>query len=414
MLSSSRGATRKDDLARRGKAGPKREPGSPPESDYHYIDRLQSMFNGAGFIYDQVPQLWVVDVETGEARRLTDLASRIEQPAWSPDGTRIAFASNPAADRDLGWRGDVFVVDVATGERTRITGGRGYFYMPAWLPDGRTLAVLGHRYPAAAGSRADIWLFAADGSESGPRDGRNLSARHDLMPGSAMNSDLTIGEEPHLWVGPDGRSILFSAPVEGAYELWRIGVEDGALERLTEGHHYLSGWDAVAGRAGATRVAVIRSAPTELPDVHLLDVPARRVARPLALRQLSELNREALDGIALVEPATRWTTIDGPAGPGLARAGGRSGPAGPPAPWTDPDRARDPRWPADPVRLVAVVGVPMPGRRGHRRAGHANPRGSEGYGEAFCAANYRDWGHGPDARRPGRARRSRRGGDRRS
>ncbi len=125
VLSSSRGATRKDDLARRGKAGPKREPGSPPESDYHYIDRLQSMFNGAGFIYHHVPQLWVVDVETGEARRLTDLASRVEQPAWSPDGTRIAFASNPAADRDLVWRGDVFVVDVTTGERTRITGGRG-------------------------------------------------------------------------------------------------------------------------------------------------------------------------------------------------------------------------------------------------------------------------------------------------
>ena len=34
---------------------------------------------------------------------------------------------------------------------------------------------------------------------------------------------------------------------------------------------------------------------------------------------------------------------------------------------------------------------------------YANPRGSEGYGQAFNAANHRDWGHGPDPRRPVRA-----------
>ena len=175
VLSASRGRPART-TARRGKAGQKREPGAPPESDNHYIDRLQAMLNGAGFIYHQVPRLWVVDVESGEARLVTELASRIEQPAWSPDGTRIAFASNPAPDRDLVWRSDVFVVDVASGERTRITGGRGLFGFPAWLPDGRTLAVAGHRFPAGAGSRNDIWLFAADGSEAGPRTAATCSA----------------------------------------------------------------------------------------------------------------------------------------------------------------------------------------------------------------------------------------------
>ena len=85
------------------------------------------MFNGAGFIYGQVPQLWIVDASTGEARRLTDLPSRVEAVAWSPDGKRLAFATNLAGDRDLGWRSDVHVVDVASGRLTRITGGRGYF-----------------------------------------------------------------------------------------------------------------------------------------------------------------------------------------------------------------------------------------------------------------------------------------------
>jgi acylaminoacyl-peptidase len=395
VLSASRGATAKEDARLRGKDDKKAEPGSPPPSDYHFIDRLQSMFNGAGFIYGSLPQLWIVDAETGEARRLTDLPSRVEDVAWSPDGRRIAFATNLAADRDIGWHSDVHVVDVRTGARTRITGGRGYFGVPAWLPDGRTLAVLGHRYPAAGGSRADIWLFAADGSESGPRGGRNLSARHDLMPGSGMSSDLTIGEGPRLVLTADGGSILFTAPIEGAYELWRIAVADGALERLTEGRHYLSGWDAVPGRAGgSSRVAVLRSSPTDLPDVHLLDVPPRQVSHPLELRRLTELNREALGGIALVEPEARWTTVDG-----LRVQGWHIAAA---------DPARPGRRAKRPAPLVLEIhGGPhtvygwSPSWEFQCLAGagmgvwYANPRGSEGYGEAFNAANHRDWGDGP-------------------
>ena len=41
------------------------------------------------------------------------------------------------------------------------------------------------------------------------------------MPGANMNSDLTKGEGPALRPTPDGRSIVFSAPVDGSYELWR-------------------------------------------------------------------------------------------------------------------------------------------------------------------------------------------------
>ncbi len=394
VLSASRAAEAKADARLRGKAE-KPAPGSPPSSDFHYIDRLQSMFNGAGFIYANRAQIWIVDAETGEARRLTDLPSRIEDVAWSPDGRRIAFATNLSPGRDLGWHSDVHVVDVRTGTRTQVTAGRGYFGLPTWLPDGRTLAVLGHRFPAAGGSRADVWLFAADGSENGPRGGRNLSASHDRMPGSGMNSDLTVGEPPRLVVTGDGGAILFSAPIDGAYELWRIAVADGALERLTEGHQYLSSWDAVPGRtSGSARLAVLRSAPTALPDVHLVDVPGRRVGRPLELRRLTDLNGDALKGIALVEPESRWTTVDG------LRVQGWHVPA------ADPARAgRRARRPAPLV--LEIHGGPhtlygwSPFWEFQCLAGagigvwYANPRGSEGYGEAFNAANHRDWGPGP-------------------
>ena len=64
---------------------------------------------------------------------------------------------------------------------------------------------------------------------------------------------MTVGEDAPIIPSPDGRWLQFSAPIHGAYELWRIAVADGRLERLTEGRHTVSGWHAVASPGGAAR-----------------------------------------------------------------------------------------------------------------------------------------------------------------
>ena len=139
---------------------------------------------------------------------------RTRTPAWSPDGTRIAFAASRGRDHDLDWQFDVFVVEVATGARH--PGHRrppaASSARPTWLPDGRTLAVVGHRFPRGGGSRNDVWLFPADGCEARPGGGRNLSGRHDLMVGCGMGSDVTPGEATRIRVTPDGSHLLVTAP----------------------------------------------------------------------------------------------------------------------------------------------------------------------------------------------------------
>src|SRR4029078_7461374 len=105
-------------------------------------------------------------------------------------GTRIAFTTRLNRDYDIYPRSDVVVIDVASGKRTRITAGpEPIFFVPAWLPDGKTIATLGGRLPHN-GYRNDIWLFSADGREATPNGGRNISGRHDIMPGAGMNSDI--------------------------------------------------------------------------------------------------------------------------------------------------------------------------------------------------------------------------------
>ncbi len=386
VLTSSLGATADEERRRRGRPA-KPKPGEPPLSDYRYIDRLGYQFNGAGFVDDRETHLWLVDAATGAARPLVTGASAEFGPAWSPDGTRIAFAANRHRDPDLAWRSGLFVVDVASGAVATIAGGAdAQFTTPTWTRDGSSILALGDRHPRA-GYRTGIWRFAADGADAGPSGGTDLLASSELKPDSAMNSDVTLGGDPRLAATADGRHVLFTAPVDGSMELWRVPIAgDGTPERLTFDRHYLAGWDASsAPRGKGDLVVAVRSAGALMPEVVVLEVPARGTAS--APRPITHLHDVLAAELSLVEPVERRWQSDGreiqgwliPGGPGrrplaLEIHGG---------PHTLYGWSPMLEW-----QVLAGAGVSVLA---------SNPRGSEGYGEAFNRANLGDWGDGPMA-----------------
>jgi Tol biopolymer transport system component len=85
--------------------------------------------------------------------RLTNHAAFDQQPAWSPDGSKIAFVSQ----RD--GNSEIYVMHADGSNQTRLTDDDAN---PAWSPDGRKIAFASNR---GENDNWDIYVMPADGSD---------------------------------------------------------------------------------------------------------------------------------------------------------------------------------------------------------------------------------------------------------
>ncbi|MFN8588046.1 MAG: BamA/TamA family outer membrane protein [Candidatus Eisenbacteria bacterium] len=163
--------------------------------------------------------LYLVDAGTGAVSRLTDDTWDEKEACWSPDGRRLAFASDRLAPvvlhpapPDSGYgRYGLFELELATGTVAKLLDTSGEDQCPQWAPDGRRLAFISNRDGAP-----NLYLFD-------PGDGSVLQLT-DLLGGVASAS----------W-SPGGDRLVFSAFDRGGWDLFAVQEplsQDGALARL--------------------------------------------------------------------------------------------------------------------------------------------------------------------------------------
>jgi serine/threonine protein kinase len=140
---------------------------------------------------------------TGESvRRVTDSGF---SPAWSPDGTRLVFATS-MPDPFNRSPSELWTVALATGEKRRLSDVVDGV-QPSWSPHDQRIA---------------YWTVFGEGGRQGQRDLWTVPAHGG--PPTPVTSDAALDINP-VW-SPDGRFLYFSSDRGGSVSLWRIPVEE--------------------------------------------------------------------------------------------------------------------------------------------------------------------------------------------
>lgn len=132
----------------------------------------------------------------------------IISPAWSPDGSKLAYVSFEAK------KPVIYVHDLSSGKRHVVANFKGSNSAPAWSPDGRKLVVV-----LTKDGGSQLYLVNADGSGV-----------------SRLGSSSGIDTEPQF--SPNGESIYFTSDRGGSPQIYRQPVGGGPAQRITHKGSY--------------------------------------------------------------------------------------------------------------------------------------------------------------------------------
>jgi dipeptidyl aminopeptidase/acylaminoacyl peptidase len=332
------------------------------------ITTLKYRFNGEGFTYDRRPQIFTVAADGGEPRQLTEGDYDHGDSVWSPDGRWIAFTAARHEDRDHDDAGDIWLVSAEGGTPRRLTRSAGPAGHPAFSPAGDKVAYLGRSAINAFGK--NIQLFTVGISGGAPA----------CLTTDFDRSCSPLGVRP-LW-GSDGGTLTLAAEDQGTLGLYRLRPGGGPPTRIVSGERVVTGYST--SRDGAL-VAFTATDPLSPAEVFVC------AADGSGERQLTDCNREWKREVTLSRPERfRFERAGFPIDAWLMKPSGfeagRRYPlllnvhGGPHAQYGFPF--------FDEFQVQAGAGYAVL---------YTNPRGSQGYGEAFTRAVVGDWGGGDAA-----------------
>lgn len=186
----------------------------------------------------------ILDPRDGTAQPLTSGAPVDTQPAWSPDGGKIVFArdlSDGTQDPDL------FVVGVDESGLMSVTRGTAADAYPSWAPDGSTIA-----FVRSDGGPAEIMAMGPDGSHVRRLFAISNGGSADRLAWSPDSSQLAFSDSNHIFVmNADGTNVR--AITSGAFEdhspMWSSNGEEIAFVRTVDGSSTLETIPAGGGDA---------------------------------------------------------------------------------------------------------------------------------------------------------------------
>ena len=155
--------------------------------------------------------LQIADADGQSAATALSSSEPIISPAWSPDGSKLAYVSFEKK------KPMIYVHSLASGQRVIVANFKGSNSAPAWSPDGRKLAVV-----LSKDGNSQIYTINADGSGL-----------------QRITNSSGIDTEPRF--SPDGSSLYFTSDRGGSPQIYQVGVNGGDARRVTfEGSYNVS------------------------------------------------------------------------------------------------------------------------------------------------------------------------------
>ncbi|HVR71903.1 MAG TPA: hypothetical protein VMT87_13760 [Vicinamibacteria bacterium] len=152
---------------------------------------------------ERTKELYIMDYDGFNPRRVTVNRSINILPAWSPDGRSLAYVSYRRGQPDI------FLAAIFEARSANLTGGQGQAFAPAFSPDGRRIA-----YASNRSGNMDVWVAGADGT--GARK-LTTSAASDTAP---------------CW-SPTGQEIAFTSDRSGTPQIYLMDAEGLNVRRLS-------------------------------------------------------------------------------------------------------------------------------------------------------------------------------------
>ena len=151
---------------------------------------------------DDIPNIWIVNVDRNGLVQLTGIPEGACQPTWSPDGMRIAFTAPCRRNRESYAGSSLYIINVDGSGQTQLPINPGDGYDPAWSPDGERIAFVSLR----VGGVPQIFVYSF----------KDNSVIH-------LSEDVLKSNTQPIW-SPDGKMIAFV----GSDSQIRVMEDDGA------------------------------------------------------------------------------------------------------------------------------------------------------------------------------------------
>lgn len=213
-------------------------------------------------IFSSGGDIHAMNADGSDPVSLTDDPAVDLRPAWSPDGTRIAFERAQGGGSP---GSEIYVMDADGSDPVRLIDGS----QPEWSPDGGKIAFWRYREDDTFwGITTDIWVMGADGSD--PRrlmtdagypawspDGAKIAFQAGtsiVVMDSDGSNGVIVGTGAHPTWSPDGTKIAFVDDPDGDHDIYVIDPDGTNRRRLLEhpGQDFEPAWSPDGTRIAFT------------------------------------------------------------------------------------------------------------------------------------------------------------------